>query len=80
MSTEPLVSRALTTVSLGGENAVERIVAPGGIGTELEAKVIWQLLQVRHLHDTPLLFAGAMWKGLVEWAGATTVLSSARSL
>jgi uncharacterized protein (TIGR00730 family) len=46
------------------------IVAPGGIGTVLEAMMIWQLLQVRHLHDTPLVFAGPMWKGLVEWAGA----------
>lgn len=44
------------------------IVAPGGIGTLLEASMIWQLLQVRHL-DVPLVFAGSMWKGLVEWAG-----------
>jgi predicted Rossmann-fold nucleotide-binding protein len=27
------------------------VVAPGGIGTVLEAMMIWQLLQVRHLHD-----------------------------
>jgi uncharacterized protein (TIGR00730 family) len=46
------------------------IVAPGGLGTVLEAMMIWQLLQVRHLHDTPLVFAGPMWKGLVEWASA----------
>jgi predicted Rossmann-fold nucleotide-binding protein len=46
------------------------IVAPGGIGTVLESMMIWQLLQVRHLHDTPLIFAGPMWKGLVEWASA----------
>jgi hypothetical protein len=32
--------------------------------------MIWQLLQVRHLHDTPLVFAGPMWKGLVDWASA----------
>ena len=44
------------------------IVAPGGIGTVLESMMIWQLLQVRHLHDTPLVFAGPMWRGLVEWA------------
>jgi uncharacterized protein (TIGR00730 family) len=44
------------------------IVAPGGIGTVLESMMIWQLLQVRHLHDTPLIFAGPMWRGLVEWA------------
>jgi uncharacterized protein (TIGR00730 family) len=46
------------------------IVAPGGIGTVLESMMIWQLLQVRHLHDTPLIFAGPMWRGLVEWASA----------
>jgi len=46
------------------------IVAPGGIGTVLESMMIWQLLQVRHLHDIPLIFAGSMWKGLVEWASA----------
>jgi uncharacterized protein (TIGR00730 family) len=44
------------------------IVAPGGIGTVLESMMIWQLLQVRHLHDTPLIFAGKMWQGLVGWA------------
>jgi hypothetical protein len=44
------------------------IVAPGGIGTVPESMMIWQLLQVRHLHDTPLIFAGPMWKGLVDWA------------
>jgi uncharacterized protein (TIGR00730 family) len=44
------------------------IVAPGGIGTVLESMMIWQLLQVRHLHDIPLIFAGPMWKGLVDWA------------
>ena len=44
------------------------VVVPGGIGTVLEAMLVWQLLQVRHLHDTPLLFAGAMWGELVEWA------------
>jgi uncharacterized protein (TIGR00730 family) len=46
------------------------IVAPGGIGTVLESSMIWQLLQVRHLHDTPLIFAGSMWRGLVDWASA----------
>src|ERR1044072_3913334 len=44
------------------------IVAPGGIGTVLETLMIWQLLQVRHLQDTPLLLVGRMWPGLVSWA------------
>lgn len=44
------------------------VVVPGGIGTVLELTMIWQLLQVRRLHDTPLIVAGAMWAELVEWA------------
>src|SRR5262244_2214042 len=44
------------------------IVAPGGIGTVLETTMIWQLLQVRHLQQTPLILVGKMWPGLIEWA------------
>ena len=44
------------------------VVLPGGVGTVLEATMVWQLLQVRHLHDTPLIFIGDMWGDLVEWA------------
>lgn len=44
------------------------LVAPGGIGTVLETMMIWQLLQVKHLQDTPLVLVGRMWPGLVEWA------------
>jgi uncharacterized protein (TIGR00730 family) len=44
------------------------IVAPGGIGTVLETMMIWQLLQVRHLQDMPLILVGNMWPGLIEWA------------
>ena len=51
------------------------IVAPGGIGTVLEMMMVWQLLQVRHLRDTPLLLVGRMWPGLVEWA-RTSMLST----
>ena len=43
------------------------IVTPGGIGTVLEAMMVWQLLQVGHLKDTPLILAGDMWKGLIGW-------------
>ncbi|PWT95302.1 MAG: lysine decarboxylase [Blastocatellia bacterium] len=43
------------------------IVAPGGIGTVLEMMLIWQLLQVRHLQDTPLILVGKLWPGLVDW-------------
>lgn len=47
------------------------IVAPGGIGTVLETMMIWQLLQVRHLQQTPLILVGKMWPGLVEWVRST---------
>jgi uncharacterized protein (TIGR00730 family) len=44
------------------------VVAPGGIGTVLEAAMIWQLLQVKHLDGTPLIMVGKMWGEFVEWA------------
>jgi len=44
------------------------VVVPGGIGTVLESMMIWQLLQVRHMRDTPLIFTGPMWAELVDWA------------
>ena len=44
------------------------VAVPGGIGTVLESLLIWQLLQVRHVQDTPLIFVGKMWADLVEWA------------
>ena len=44
------------------------MVAPGGIGTVLELTMIWQLLQVKHLRDTPLILVGKMWAEFVDWA------------
>ena len=44
------------------------VVTPGGIGTVLEMLMIWQLLQVRHVGDVPLVLVGKMWKGLIDWA------------
>ena len=46
------------------------VVAPGGIGTLLELSMIWQLLQVRHVQDTPLILVGKMWSALIDWARA----------
>ena len=51
------------------------IVAPGGVGTVLELMMIWQLLQVKHVRDTPLLLVGKMWAGLVDWAKAQLLTS-----
>ena len=39
----------------------------GGIGTTLEAMLVWQLIQVGHLHRRPLVFVGDQWKALLEW-------------
>jgi uncharacterized protein (TIGR00730 family) len=47
------------------------VVVPGGIGTVLETLMIWQLLQVRHVENVPLILVGKMWKNLVEWAKAS---------
>jgi hypothetical protein len=44
------------------------VVTPGGIGTVLELMLIWQLLQVKHVRDTPLILVGKMWAELVDWA------------
>lgn len=44
------------------------VVVPGGIGTLLELAMVWQLLQVRKLHGTPLVVVGKMWLELAEWA------------
>ena len=44
------------------------VVTPGGIGSLLELSLCWQLLQVRHLYNTPLILVGEMWVQLVEWA------------
>lgn len=44
------------------------IVVRGGIGTLLETSLVWQLCQVKHVDDVPLIFIGDMWKELVEWA------------
>ncbi len=43
------------------------VVTPGGIGTLLELSLVWQLLQVRKLYNTPLILVGNMWAELVEW-------------
>jgi uncharacterized protein (TIGR00730 family) len=44
------------------------VVTPGGIGTVLEMLMIWQLLQVKHLQNVPLVLVGKMWRGLVDWS------------
>src|SRR6266498_5482439 len=49
------------------------IVMPGGIGTALELFMVWQLLQVKHLIEHPLILVGTMWTGLIDWIQGTMV-------
>jgi uncharacterized protein (TIGR00730 family) len=49
------------------------IVMPGGIGTGLELFLVWQLLQVKHMREHPLILVGTMWAGLIEWIDRTMV-------
>ena len=44
------------------------VVAPGGIGTLLEFAYVWQLLQVGHMKNVPVLVYGEMWNLLLDWA------------
>src|SRR5262247_2317624 len=44
------------------------VVVPGGIGTVLEMLMIWQLIQMHHVENVPLILVGRMWTGLVDWA------------
>lgn len=46
-------------------NAV--VVAPGGVGTLLEFLYTWQLVQVEHIGDIPIIMLGEQWKHLVKW-------------
>ena len=46
-------------------NAV--VVAPGGLGTMLELFYTWQLVQVHHICDIPIILLGEQWGGLLKW-------------
>src|SRR2546421_12246009 len=49
------------------------IVMPGGIGTALELFIVWQLVQVKHVTEHPVILVGTMWTGLVDWIRETMV-------
>lgn len=46
-------------------NAV--VITPGGVGTLLEFFYTWQLMQVKHICNMPLILLGEMWVDLVKW-------------
>ena len=43
------------------------VVVPGGIGTCLELFYTWQLAQVKHTANTPIILMGEMWHELIKW-------------
>ena len=43
------------------------VVAPGGIGTILELFYTWQLIQVNHICNIPIVLLGEMWMPLMDW-------------
>lgn len=46
-------------------NAV--VVAHGGVGTLLELFYTWQVLQVEHICNIPIILMGEQWEGLIDW-------------
>ena len=46
-------------------NAV--VITPGGVGTLLELFYTWQLLQVNHISERPVILIGRMWNGMIDW-------------
>jgi uncharacterized protein (TIGR00730 family) len=46
-------------------NAV--VVAPGGVGTLLEFTYTWQLIQVKHVCNIPVILLGDMWRDFLKW-------------
>ena len=49
------------------------VVFPGGIGSTLEAMMVWQLLQVHHLPPVPFILYGEHWDGLLRWIAESVV-------
>src|SRR3954453_2258434 len=49
------------------------IVVPGGIGTALELFMVWQLIQVKHVTEHPLILVGTMWNGLIDWINESMI-------
>ncbi len=43
------------------------IVAEGGVGTMLEFLYAWQLVQVEHVNNIPIILLGPMWPDFMKW-------------
>ncbi len=46
------------------------VVAPGGVGTLLEFLYTWQLIQVKHICNIPIVLLGEMWLEFIDWIRA----------
>lgn len=60
----PIFSKRLDEFMLLS-NAV--VVEPGGLGTLLELFYTWQLVQVHHICNIPIILIGETWEGLLRW-------------
>ena len=43
------------------------VVAHGGVGTILELFYAWQLMQVKHICNIPIILLGEQWLGMIKW-------------
>ena len=43
------------------------VIMLGGIGTCLEFFYVWQLIQVKHIYQMPIILIGEQWEGLLDW-------------
>ncbi len=60
----PIFSKRLDEFMLLSNAA---IVEPGGLGTLLELFYTWQLAQVHHICNIPIILIGEDWEGLLRW-------------
>ena len=57
------------------------VCTPGGIGTLLELFFSWQLVQVHHLSERPIVLLGKeFWSGLIDWMKAVPLERSLVSI
>jgi hypothetical protein len=43
------------------------VIMLGGIGTCLEFFYVWQLIQVKHIYQMPIILIGEQWETLLDW-------------
>ncbi len=43
------------------------VIMLGGVGTCLEFFYVWQLIQVKHVYQMPIILIGEQWEALLDW-------------